>query len=281
MHETIARKPWKKILYGNKDYPDNYTHKSFLDELKKNLHVRQVTFREACFGAGFLSQEICIVVIFACFFIYLYNEWIVPVNLIIYSGIASLGSYCLLFYGNYYFLKTCRTLCCYVICSYLLSPVLKTLTETIDTDTIYSTSACMMIIHLIFFDYGVPALIVSSSLSLNAAIFGAVCLASRLPTSISVTAFIHVTVHCFALAPLFLTKVGSSFLSFALIISITSILLYSISSNMTIFFLVLVFFINVICPYLFVKWHSYKDNIHGPWDEAVINNSTNPTSKVT
>ncbi|XP_065199615.1 phosphatidylinositol N-acetylglucosaminyltransferase subunit C [Planococcus citri] len=279
MTVAASRRPWRKNLYENKDYPDNYTDESFLDELKKNLHIRTVTFKEACFGAGLLTQQICVVVIFACTFVYLYNEWIDPVNLIIYTDATVLLAYCLLFHGQYDFMNLCRTSCIYTICSYMLSPLLKTLTETIDTDTIYSTTVIMMLIHLIFFDYGVPALIVSSSLSLNAAIFGAVCLASRLPLCVSVTAFVHVTVQCFALAPLFLTKVGFSFYNLVLEISVTASILYSISGVMTIFYFLVVFFINVICPYLFIKWYSYKENIYGPWDEAIINVSGSPSFK--
>lgn len=270
MTKQVFKKPWKKNLYENDEYPDNYTDKSFLDERKKNLYIRKVTFAEACLGAGLLSQQICVVIIFTCIFIYLYNEWLDPVDVIIYSGCLSVFIYCVLFFGNYKFLKTSRTLGCYIICIYLLSPVLKTLTETISTDTIYSTTVCMMIIHLIFFDYGVPALIVSSSLSLNAAIFGAVCLASRLPTSISVTAFLHITVQCFALAPLFLTKIGFSFYTLIALVTLTAIMLYSVSRVMVNFFLITVGFINLVCPYFFIKWYSYKDNIYGPWDEAMI-----------
>lgn len=270
MDENVRRKPWRKNLYENQDYPDNYTDVTFLEELKKNLHVRKVTFGEAFFGAALLTQEICVVVIFACSFVYLYNEWIEPVDLILYSGCGCLIAYCCLFYGDFNFWKTSRTFSCYIVCSYILSPVLKTLTETISTDTIYSTTVCTMLIHLIFFDYGVPALIVSSSLSLNSAIFGAVCLASRLPTPIAVTAFIHVTVQCFALAPLFLTRIGSSFFSLIFIITATAALLSTVSLIMTLLFFILIFFINIVCPYLFIKLYSYKENIHGPWDEAVI-----------
>ena len=32
----MVKKPWKKILYEEQDYPDNYVDESFLDELKKN-----------------------------------------------------------------------------------------------------------------------------------------------------------------------------------------------------------------------------------------------------
>jgi len=188
----------------------------------------------------------------------------------IFANCLSFIAYCTLFYGNYNLLSTCGNVACYIMCSYLLSPVLKTLTESIDTDTIFSTSVSMMIVHLIFFDYGVPALIVSSSLSLNAAIFAAVCLTSRLPCPTSVTAFINVTVQCFALLPLLLTRIGSSLFTLFLLILATTTILYSVSSVMTFFFLNTIGFINLLCPYLFVKWHTYKDNIYGPWDEAVI-----------
>lgn len=38
----MAKKPWKKILYKEQDYPDNYVDKSFLDELRKNGKINMV-----------------------------------------------------------------------------------------------------------------------------------------------------------------------------------------------------------------------------------------------
>ena len=32
----MVKKPWKKILYEEQEYPDNYVDESFLDELRKN-----------------------------------------------------------------------------------------------------------------------------------------------------------------------------------------------------------------------------------------------------
>lgn len=69
----------------------------------------------------------------------------------------------------------------FITFTYGFSPVLKTLTESVSTDTIYAMSVFMLLGHLIFFDYGANAAIVSSTLSLNMAIFASVCLASRLP----------------------------------------------------------------------------------------------------
>lgn len=30
------KKPWRKVLYEDQGFPDNYVDKSFLDEMKKN-----------------------------------------------------------------------------------------------------------------------------------------------------------------------------------------------------------------------------------------------------
>ena len=35
------KKPWKKILYEEQDYPDNYVDGSFLDELRKNGNIQK------------------------------------------------------------------------------------------------------------------------------------------------------------------------------------------------------------------------------------------------
>jgi phosphatidylinositol glycan class C protein len=36
MESMKERKPWRKVLYEEQDYPDNYVDKSFLEEMKKN-----------------------------------------------------------------------------------------------------------------------------------------------------------------------------------------------------------------------------------------------------
>ncbi|KAE8748775.1 hypothetical protein FOCC_FOCC004578 [Frankliniella occidentalis] len=36
---TQPKQKWRKILYGNREYPDNYTDSSFLQEMRKNVHI--------------------------------------------------------------------------------------------------------------------------------------------------------------------------------------------------------------------------------------------------
>ncbi|KAJ1523346.1 hypothetical protein ONE63_001216 [Megalurothrips usitatus] len=50
--KSAPKVPWRKVLYENREYPDNYTDSSFLQEMRKNVYVHSVTFREALLGAG-------------------------------------------------------------------------------------------------------------------------------------------------------------------------------------------------------------------------------------
>lgn len=264
------KNPWKKNLYENEGYPDNYTDSSFLDELKKNINMRQVTVKEAVLGAGLITQEFCLVVLFIVAFVYILNEWL-PLELVLAQN-ASVSSLCyvICIYNQSGTLRHVRTVLVFFIFGYTLSPVLKTLTESISTDTIYATTVVMMTVHLIFFDYGVKVPIVSSSLSLNSAIFGAVCLASRLPSSPHVFILLFITIECFVLLPLVLAKIGSSFLTLILIVSLTLYSVWTVSFGMTVLFVSVVLFINILCPFWYLKWFRYKDNIYGPWDEAIV-----------
>ena len=84
-----------------------------------------------------------------------------------------------------------------------LSPVLYKLTDTISTDTIHTMTSLVLLIHLLFHDYGLRSSFVSHPLSLNAGLFAAVCLASRLPTSFDAFVLLFASVETFVLFPIF------------------------------------------------------------------------------
>ena len=62
----------------------------------------------------------------------------------------------------------------------LLDRILRKLTETVSTDTIHATAICMLCVHLATCEYGVSAFLVSKTTSVNAAVIGSICLASRM-----------------------------------------------------------------------------------------------------
>ena len=263
-------------MYENADYPDNYTDKTFLEELKKNVHITEISPLTAVLGAGLVTQEMCIVVFFVNVYVYLYNGWIEPETVFVQSSLVAAVGYLtyriLLTNKNYYdvMVKDLRTVLMFVVFGYVLSPILKTLTDTISTDTIYAMTTFMMIIHLVFFDYGVSAAIVSSSLSLNAAIFGSVCLASRLASPFHAFVLLSNAVECFVLLPILLSKGRGSVIVLAAMITLAIYALWTVSLIMMILFVCVTLFVTVLCPFWFLRWQNYKDNIYGPWDEAIV-----------
>jgi len=273
------KRTWKKNLYENTDYPDNYTGKTFLEELKKNVRITEISPLTAVLGAGLVTQEICIVVFFVIVYVHLYNGWIEPETVFVQSSLVAAVGYLtyriLLTNKNYYdvMVKDLRTVLIFVVFGYVLSPILKTLTDTISTDTIYAMTTFMMIIHLIFFDYGVSAAIVSSSLSLNAAIFGSVCLASRLASPFHAFVLLSNAVECFVLLPILLSKGRGSVIVLAAMITVAIYALWTVSLIMMFLFVCVTLFVTVLCPFWFLRWQNYKDNIYGPWDEAVVHDT--------
>ncbi|XP_017786268.1 PREDICTED: phosphatidylinositol N-acetylglucosaminyltransferase subunit C [Nicrophorus vespilloides] len=269
------KKPWKKILYEDQGYPDYYTDQTFLWELKRNTKLKAISLHEAILEVSVVVQELCAVIIFALIYVLLHEQRIDPA--VTFYTISALSLVCFLVYRK--FLSSdmtnalgndIRTLLIFLVFGQLFSPVLHTLTDTISTNTIYMMTFFMMLVHLIFFDYGVPAAIVSNSLSLSAAVFASICLASRLASAYHAFVLITIAIEIFVLFPLLRKKFGRSIVMCSILILVTIGLLQVISPLMNVCFVMSVIFINFICPFLFVKNQSFKDNIYGPWDEAVV-----------
>ncbi|KAK4877382.1 hypothetical protein RN001_009888 [Aquatica leii] len=271
----MTRKPWRKNLYENQEYPDNYTDNSFLQELKVNVHFKPITFRDGALGATLVVHELCTITAFVLIYVYLYNEWIDP-NYIFYwtSSVTMLGFaiYRIKFSTGekHMFGHDLQTVLIFLVFGQLFSPVLYTLTDTISTDTIYTMTFLMMLVHLIFFDYGVSAAIVSNSLSLSAAVFASICLSSRLTSPYQAFILMTVSIKCFVLFPLLRNKIKKSFSLTIIFVTLVGYFLLTVSVLMTFIFIFTVVFLNVVCPFLFTKYQEYKDNIYGPWDEAIV-----------
>lgn len=264
-------------MYENRDYPDNYTDSKFLEDLRKNLYVEKVTLRQAVEGSFRVVLRLSLCVLYAILFVYMYNDWVHTYTVIYVSVIVTVVSYFIyLFTEGSAILSNLKTVLVYVVIGYLVSPILHTLTDTVSTDTIYAWAVIMMLTHLIFFDYSVPVALVSNSLSINAAIFASVCLVSRLSTPFDAFVLLTVSVIFFVLSPqLFkvLLRTRLFLASCVIVLCLAVVCLYSVSVTLLFYFVVLVSILTLYCPVMFVRWQKYKDNIYGPWDEAVINDS--------
>lgn len=269
-------KRWEKKLYGNQGYPDNYTDPSFLKDLKKNISIKQFTLKEAFLGSAQLNQEISIVTVFLIVFYLIYMEEITSEALLLKSIFATGLGYVIYWNNNLKWstLKSdLQTVVVVLFFGYLFSPVLHKLTESISTDSIYTITFFTLFIHFITFDYGIEAFLVSKTISLNAAIFGSICLASRLSSSFNAFTLLVSSTVFFVLAPMFLNHFKYPYWLGPLIL-FNSLILYNISVSILLTYITVLVFINCVCPIIFIRMQTFKNTIHGPWDEAIVKDLT-------
>lgn len=281
----MPKQPWKKNLYENQEYEDNYTADSFLKDLKKNYILREYKLSDCIKGITIVNQEISIVTLFLIIFYYLYENTVQPQKLLFSSfALTSIG-YLIHIILDINKLKTVnviedsKTVIVVLLFGYVFSPLLHTLTDSISTDTIFSTTFFILFFHLLLHDYGVDGFLVSKTISLNCGIFASICLASRLSTPFHAFVLLVISVEVFVLKPLLLEKVWKPAMLLP-IIAITIYYLIEISHLILIVYLTTLFFINFLCPLIFQRLHNHKTIIQGPWDEALIESDDDNMKKM-
>ncbi|RYG50693.1 hypothetical protein EON67_04805 [archaeon] len=123
-----------------------------------------------------------------------------------------------------------------------------------------------------------PALLcsVSGAISLNAAIFAAALLASRLPSTIHVFVFVCLAIQLFALFPLFrdyirIRSEGAHMAVTAMcVIATLGLLLWLSSTLLAIVYASGMAFIAFVCPLWLMSARMYKNEMQGPWDIASV-----------
>lgn len=284
-HTQSAKKPWQKILYGNRGYPDNYTDPMFLKDLQKNINVEIFEYWEAVLGATKLTHQLSLIVVFLLVFVNFYTQPVyIPAEMIllIVCTICCIGYMLFIVWngprsdcGYWATIKDdVKTAVCVFVFGFILSPMLHTLTKSISTDTIYTITLFVFFLHVICYDYGMPAALVSRAISLNAAMFGTICLASRLYTSLDAFVLLIVSFTLFAVYPNLLRLLDANSMFYliptTLFVFASCCGLWMISLNLFSIYLMAMIFCGIVYPFIFCYAQQWKNNIHGPWDEAVV-----------
>ncbi|XP_069119383.1 phosphatidylinositol N-acetylglucosaminyltransferase subunit C-like [Argopecten irradians] len=279
-----VKKKWKKILYEDQGVPDNYVDSSFLDEMKKNLYTRTYSYWSVVKNSGEVTQQISSLCLFVVIYIYMNNQKLSPQLLVVVMVAVTMAGYLIKLYTDRLIgikhpqrtvLDDLKTAVIFTGFSFGLSPVLVSLTETISTDTIYAMTTVMLMANLVFHDYGASAAMVSEALSLNAGIFASVCLASRLHTTWHAFATVTLSLLVFGLWPMLRKQMkkaipGSQIGMTLTLCSVSAVALVTVSAVAAVLGTLLLLFITFVCPAWLISLQPYKDNIYGPWDEAVI-----------
>uniref|UniRef100_A0A8R1DI23 Phosphatidylinositol N-acetylglucosaminyltransferase subunit C n=1 Tax=Caenorhabditis japonica TaxID=281687 RepID=A0A8R1DI23_CAEJA len=164
-----------------------------------------------------------------------------------------------------------RTIVTLFLFAYAFTPIIRTLTTSISTDTIYSTSIITAIISCLFHDYGVKAPVVSYPTSVSSGLSSAIFLLSRLEedTPTLLLLVIAFALHAYGAVfrnRLFVIYPKFSILSFLLLSSFSAFCISSFSVELAVFWALLHVFILFICPLILVLKQTGKCTIHGPWD---------------
>jgi phosphatidylinositol glycan class C protein len=146
-----------------------------------------------------------------------------------------------------------------------------TLTKDISEDTIIFLIIISFLFKLILTDYTSGRLTVA----INFSMFATVLIASRLPTHLQVTQLMLNSVFFFVLVPIGLSYLRRKislidFISSLAILGLDLWLLYDIDVVYVWLLCLGNILVNFMGPALMVYTYRFKNEIRGPWDEAVI-----------
>jgi phosphatidylinositol glycan class C protein len=287
--------PWRSLLYVKQPYPDNHVDATFLMQMRKNMDLRTYDYWVLVQESGIISQQYTSILIFVALFIYTYHGHISDTSLLQFCGCLTTLGYTLwdrmhrcqekktiiiphhpLSHSQQHRTATMKAAALIVACVLTAAPTLHTLTESTSSVTIWALTVCLLIANLLFHDYSssdTMTIKYPSSLSLSAAIFASVLLASRLSTRLHVFALITLALEWFALFPIlrrFLRRVSMAyFVYLTLLLFATTVILYSrISVAVVVVYTSSMAFITFVCPFWLIWIQRYKNQIHGPWDVA-------------
>lgn len=288
------KKPWKRILYEKQSYRDNYVdpHK-FLDQL--NIHrfsLDAVTdghdkysYWTLFVNTSIIAQQFTVVVIFLAIYKYILQDTSIAHKIAWLDGaLLIVGSVLqvLLQPEKIQLVDALQTSLVFLIYLRIVAPVLRTLTSAISEDTIHALAISFSTIHLVFHDYAYVSNrteAFSGTLSLNAAMFTSIILASRLDSSMEVVVvFLLLAVIFFILFPniaRIIQKVsicGHLLLTCSQWLLATYLLYYLHDNNKTLLVVyeILLLLLWLVGPFLYFRVQVYKKSMSGPWDIAVI-----------
>ncbi|MBW0472078.1 hypothetical protein O181_011793 [Austropuccinia psidii MF-1] len=284
---------FRKVLWRQQPYPDNYQDLSFLAHLHRNRSADRTIYSYPTLVVCALPicAHLSSVMIFITVFVYLYERQIHPQQLIWFTIV--LGGIGYLVWERsrgdrkWFRYSLLRSTGLLILLLLLLSPLLRTLTQSTDSDSIWALSAFLLTINILLGDYrdgreslmeGSLDVSFPSALSLNAAISASIVLGSRLSSNGQVFALVVFAVKWFALFPLMRRDVmrkhpNSLFRPILLNLSLACLALLmglTLSTSVGLLYLIIVpLGTGLGLPAIYMWVQRYKKDLGGPWDCAV------------
>lgn len=279
---VVQRKPWKRIMYEKQHYRDNYVDPvKFLDQLNVEKASGAQSFPALFLSASVVAQQFTVMSLFLTVYKYLLVD---PKHLtvvgIVDAVLVVVG--CIIQFvmgdGNFQLVNSFHTSVLFGVFLRIAAPVLRSLTLSISGDTVHALGITFATIHLVFHDYAYinsKSDVFSGTISVNAAMFTAIILASRLDNIELVVAFLLLAVLSFSLYPSIARVIKHKSLSLYILLT----LIQWAAASIALFFLDSALFVayevGMVClwlagPYMYFKMQVYKRAMRGPWDIAEV-----------
>lgn len=277
------KKPWKRVLYEKQNYRDNYVDPDkFLEQLNvEKTPNAYATFMSLFLHSSVVAQQFTVVASFITVYKYLLLD---DSHLYKIAGLdaallaVGYGVQYLLDEGGIDLSKSLHTTVLLGVYMRIAAPVLRTLTSSFSGDTIHALAITFSSIHLTFHDYAYvnsETETFAGTLSLNAAMFTAIILASRLNNIELVVALLFLAVICFSLFPSTARIVKKRSLNLHLLLTTiqwfaASVALFYLDSALFAAYESGMFIIWILGPFLYFYMQVYKKSMRGPWDIAEV-----------
>ena len=287
---NFSKRQWKRVLYENQPFPDNYIDEHrFLDQLDFTAHNQRqnLSYFTAVRSASVVAQQLSVVAVFLAIYKYItkhansrslfglviFDCALLVIGHIFHRALDSNGSL------PPSISESVRGVFLFGVCLRAASPALQTLTSSFSRDTVHALSITFSALHLAFYDYSFihdcDVDTFSGTLSLNASMFTAALLASRLQSVEMVFSFMLLAAISFSFYPSLARLMYQR--SFALHLAVT-LTQYALASGLLFFldfvlfvvFQFLIVFIWILCPLWLQHLQSFKKSLRGPWDIAAV-----------
>ncbi|TKY88862.1 hypothetical protein EX895_002103 [Sporisorium graminicola] len=298
-HDKVT---FEKVLWRKQPFADNFVPPTFLSDLRTNSQVILPTWFELVHASLRISTRFLCVCLFALLFVHLHLGTIDAELLLV----AAIIAFCLVTFFTGRGTSAAdrgqgrkkavggvlsKTIMALVLLA--VSPVLRTLTESTTSDSIWALAVALFALHLTLADYSSSAKgkRLSSTLSFNAAISASVVLASRLGTDSESFTLLVLAVLLFA--PTTTASGGqdeggrggrTGWLVFGAVYvgCMAAAALCSVGGAggeeegeegwwwvvVMVWVNVVVAFVSVVCPWWIIQAQRWKMEIKGPWDPA-------------
>ncbi|KAF8745575.1 hypothetical protein AX14_006896 [Amanita brunnescens Koide BX004] len=281
---------FEKVLWKTQPHPDNYIPSDFLSSLRKNPNFRPYTYWSLVSLSCAVTQHLATICVFISVFVYLKEHLLDPRTLIWLSVGCFVVGYTLwvLLDPTHVasheransFLKTFKSSILIFLALMSLSPVLRTLTASTSSDSIWALSAILLSLNAILADYSVLNVQrqltgrLTSVLSMNAAVSASAVLASRLTTDIAVFGLMLFAIQSFAVFPFLRYRFQALGLTVKILLTsglAASAIWFTVTLSRKVAWLytLIFFFVTFLAPALLMWAQKYKNEIRGPWDVAV------------